>query len=100
MMTRKQLEMMKDLHLVTRRGSAGLSISKDQRKNYTGLERDQLVYFLLHAGRECSIRLTDKGKAWTMENFAYAYKDQPQRGQTTYQDASGNITLVVNGVAP
>lgn len=100
MMTRKQLEIMKDLHLVTRRGSAGLSISKGQRKLYATLERDGLVYFLLPAGRECSIRFTDKGKEWAAERFAYAYRDQPQRGQTTYQDARGNVTLVVNGVAP
>lgn len=99
-MTQRQLEMMKDLHLVVQRGSAGLSIPKGERKFYETLERDELVYFLLPAGRECSIRLTDKGREWVVNQFAYAYKDQPLQGQTTYQDVNGRVVLVVNGVAP
>ena len=99
-MTQRQLEMMKDLHLITEHGQAGLSIPKGQRKFYLKLKHEGLVYFLLPAGRECSIRLTDKGKEWARSNFAYAYKNQPRQGQTTYQDLNGNITLVINGVAP
>lgn len=99
-MTQRQLEMMKDLHLGTKHGHIGLSIPKSQRRFYLKLEHEGLVYFLLHAGRECSIRLTDKGQKWAANQFAYAYKNQPRQGQTTYQDVSGKVVLVVDGVAP
>lgn len=103
MATQKQLEMMKDLlTALTKHGYKGISIRRGERRHYAALERDGLVYFVGGFGRgdNYSIRLTNKGKEWAWSNFAYAYKDQPQRGQTTYQNVAGKVTLVVNGVAP
>lgn len=95
--TTSQLEMLKDLHLVTKRGFEGIAIRKGERRRYTTLERDGLVCFLSGFGRgdTYSIRLTDSGKQWVTFNFAYTYKDLPRTGQTTYQDQYGSVTFVV-----
>jgi len=94
-MTRNQLEMMKDLLLAAKSGFKGISIRKGERRSYLGLERDAFVYFLNGGrGRNSSIRLTDKGKDWARSHFSYAYHNRPRHGQTTYQDESGNVTLV------
>lgn len=95
--TQKQLEMMKDLlRALTIHGYKGITIRKSEHKHYAALERDGLVYFLSGFGRgsDISIRLTDAGVDWAYANFAYAYKDLPQPGKTTWQDRNGNVTLV------
>lgn len=92
----KQLEMMKDLHLVNQKGGQGISIRRGERRDYVALEREGLVYFLsgFGRGRDYSIHLTDKGKQWVESQFAYAYKDMPHQGQTTYQNQNGEVILV------
>lgn len=95
--TQRQLEMMKDLlEALTVHGFKGISIPSSQRKHYTALEKDGLVYLVGGFGRggNLSIRLTDTGVNWAQDSFAYGYKDLPQQGQTTWQDKNGNVTLV------
>lgn len=95
--TQKQLQMMKDLlEARTVHGFKGISILKGQQKHYTMLERDELVYFVSGFGRgsNVSVRLTQVGIDWAFDSFAYGYEDLPQKGQTTWQDKDGNVTLV------
>lgn len=94
-LTNKKLEMLKDLYLAAKQGIAGISVRRGEKRLYATLERDGLVCFVNGFGRDGhSIRLTDQGREYAAFNFAYAYRDLPHRGQTTYQDQHGKVSLV------